>query len=73
MIRTLFSIGLIFTSINSLFANPDTLSDSYYIEKANEIHKKYINIDSHNDSAFWYNHPEQDHSVTKGQDTVDLM
>ena len=73
MTRTLFTIGLIITSISSLFANPDTLSDSYYMEKANEIHKKYITIDSHNDSALWYNHPDKDYSVTKGQVTFDLM
>ncbi len=51
----------------------DTLPESYYIKKANNIHSKYITIDSHNDSALWYNHPDKDFSVTKGQVTFDYM
>lgn len=48
-------------------------TDTQYAAKADSIHKKYIIIDSHNDSALWYNHPNGDFGVTKGQVTFPMM
>ena len=43
-------------------------SDEAYRKKADEIHAKYITIDTHNDTAMYLNHPDSDEwSVTKGQ------
>lgn len=43
-------------------------SDEAYRKKADEIHAKYITIDTHNDTAMYLNHPDSDDwSVTKGQ------
>lgn len=43
-------------------------SDEAYRKKADEIHAKYLTIDTHNDTAMYLNHPDSDDwSVTKGQ------
>lgn len=44
-----------------------------YTAQADAIHKKYITIDSHNDSALWINHPDGDFGVTKGQVSFPMM
>lgn len=49
-------------------------SDEAYMKKADEIHKKYLTIDTHNDTAMYLNHPDsEDWSVAKGQVTFPLM
>ncbi len=49
-------------------------SDEEYRKKADEIHAKYVTIDTHNDTAMYLNHPDgEDWSVTKGQVTFPLM
>jgi membrane dipeptidase len=49
-------------------------SDEVYRKKADEIHSKYITIDTHNDTAMYLNHPDsEDWSVTKGQVSFPLM
>ena len=48
--------------------------DEGYQRKADEIHKKCLTIDTHNDTAMYLNHPDsEDWSVTKGQVTFPLM
>lgn len=43
-------------------------SDEEYMKRADEIHRKYLTIDTHNDTAMYLNHPDgNDWSVTKGQ------
>lgn len=49
------------------------IQEAEYAATADSIHRKYITIDSHNDSALWYNHPNGDFGVTKGQVTFPLM
>ena len=49
-------------------------SDEEYRKKADEIHAKYITIDTHNDTAMYLNHPDgEEWSVTKGQVSFPLM
>ncbi len=49
-------------------------SDAEYQKKADEIHRKYLTIDTHNDTAMYLNHPDgEDWSVTKGQVSFPLM
>lgn len=49
-------------------------SDEEYMKKADEIHKKYLTIDTHNDTAMYLNHPDsEDWSVSKGQVSFPLM
>ena len=49
-------------------------SDEALYKKAEEIHKKYLTIDTHNDTAMYLNHPDsEDWSVTKGQVSFPLM
>ena len=49
-------------------------SDAALWKKAEEIHRKYVTIDTHNDTAMYLNHPDsEDWSVTKGQVTFPLM
>ena len=50
------------------------MTDDQYMKKAEEIHRKYVTIDTHNDTAMYLNHPDSgDWSVTKGQVTFPLM
>lgn len=43
-------------------------TDEQYMQKAEEIHRKYLTIDTHNDTAMYLNHPDSDDwSVDKGQ------
>ncbi len=50
------------------------VSDAEYQKKAEEIHRKYITIDTHNDTAMYLNHPDsEDWSVAKGQVSFPLM
>ncbi len=49
-------------------------SDEALYKKAEEIHKKYLTIDTHNDTAMYLNHPDsEDWSVSKGQVSFPLM
>ncbi len=48
-------------------------AQSRYAVRADSIHKHCITIDSHNDSALWYNHPDENFGVTKGQVTFPMM
>ncbi len=49
-------------------------SDEAYMKKADEIHRKYLTVDTHNDTAMYLNHPDSDDwSVTKGQVSFPLM
>lgn len=74
MLSKIITTSFIFIiSINLSAQKRDTLPDSQYLERVENIHKKYITIDSHNDSALWYNHPDKDYSVTKGQVTFNHM
>lgn len=44
------------------------IPDEDCMKKADEIHKKYITVDTHNDTAMYLNHPDSDDwSVSKGQ------
>ena len=44
------------------------MTDDQYKKKAEEIHRKYLTIDTHNDTAMYLNHPDSDDwSVDKGQ------
>lgn len=52
----------------------ETFTQAQYQEQADKIHRKYITLDSHNDTAGWLIHPEQeDYSVQKGQVTFEMM
>lgn len=44
-----------------------------YAAAADSIHRHCITLDSHNDSALWFNHPDGDFGVTKGQVTFPMM
>ena len=48
-------------------------SDEALYKKAEEIHKKYLTIDTHNDTAMYFNHPDNDWTVDKGQVSFPLM
>ena len=48
-------------------------SDEALYRKAEEIHKKYLTVDTHNDSAMYYNHPDDKYTVSKGQVTFPKM
>lgn len=49
-------------------------TDEQYMKRADEIHKKYLTIDTHNDTAMYLNHPDSDDwSVDKGQVTFPKM
>ena len=50
------------------------MTDAQYLKKAEEIHRKYVTIDTHNDTAMYLNHPDsEDWSVAKGQVSFPLM
>lgn len=52
----------------------DTLTPAQYRELADRIHRQYITLDSHNDTAEWINHPDlEDYSVQKGQVSFSMM
>lgn len=49
-------------------------TEEQYMKRADEIHKKYLTIDTHNDTAMYLNHPDSDDwSVDKGQVTFPKM
>lgn len=52
---------------------PAQVTGTDYAAKADSVHRHCITLDSHNDSALWYNHPDGDFGVTKGQVTFPLM
>lgn len=64
-------------ALGTVLSGPVTLtaqvSGTDYAAKADSVHKHCITLDSHNDSALWYNHPDGDFGVTKGQVTFPLM
>lgn len=65
---------LIFLAANLLFVNVYAQTDEQYMQKADKIHKKYLTIDTHNDTAMYLNHPDSDDwSVDKGQVTFPKM
>lgn len=49
------------------------LTEEEYIAVADSIHKRYITLDSHNDTALYLNHPDGKYSVAKGQVTFSKM
>ena len=49
------------------------LTDAECVAVADSVHKRYITLDSHNDTALYLNHPEGKYSVTKGQVTFEKM
>ncbi len=53
--------------------NREPLTDQEAEVVAGMVHKKYVSLDSHNDTALWVNHPDGDYGVTKGQVTFPLM
>ena len=59
---------LIFLAANLLLVSAYAQTDEQYMQKAERIHKKYLTIDTHNDTAMYLNHPDSDDwSVDKGQ------
>lgn len=57
-----------------LFVASFAQTDEQYMKKADEIHKKYLTIDTHNDTAMYLNHPDgEDWSVAKGQVSFSKM
>lgn len=67
-------ILLLAAALCSLSAAYSQTSDEAYMKRADEIHRKYLTIDTHNDTAMYLNHPDsEDWSVTKGQVTFPLM
>lgn len=53
--------------------NGEKLDENEIVKLADSIHKKYITLDSHNDSAMWFNNPKGDYGVQKGQVSFPLM
>lgn len=51
----------------------EPLTEEECVAVADSVHKRYITLDSHNDTALYLNHPEGNYSVTKGQVTFDKM
>ena len=47
--------------------------DEALYKKAEEIHRKYLTVDTHNDSAMYFNHPGDKYSVSKGQVSFPMM
>lgn len=71
MRRFYFSLLIILLPV---FAVAQQQSDEYYQKVADRVHKKYLTIDTHNDSAMYLNHPDSDdYTVEKGQVTFQKM
>ena len=51
----------------------EALTEAECVAVADSVHKRYITLDSHNDTALYLNHPQGDYSVTKGQVDFDKM
>ncbi len=51
----------------------EPLTEEECVAVADSVHKKYITLDSHNDTALYLNHPDGNYSVTKGQVTFPMM
>ncbi len=51
----------------------EKLTEAECVAVADSVHKRYITLDSHNDTALYLNHPDGDYSVTKGQVTFPMM
>ena len=51
----------------------EPLTDAECVAVADSVHKRYITLDSHNDTALYLNHPNGDYSVSKGQVTFEKM
>lgn len=51
----------------------EPLTDAECVAVADSVHKRYITLDSHNDTALYLNHPNGNYSVSKGQVTFEKM
>ena len=59
---------VLFLAAQFLFVALYAQTDAQYMKKADEIHRKYLTVDTHNDTAMYLNHPDgEDWSVAKGQ------
>lgn len=54
-------------------AQSQALVNNRFVEAANRIHKKYLTIDTHNDTALHINNPDAQYRVTKGQVSFPMM
>ena len=75
--RYLYIVGLImvFFALCTQGANArsQALVNKRFVEAANRIHKKYLTIDTHNDTALHINNPDAQYRVTKGQVSFPMM
>ncbi len=51
----------------------EELTDAECVAVADSVHKRYITLDSHNDTALYLNHPQGKYSVKKGQVSFEKM
>ncbi len=51
----------------------EPLTEEECVAVADSVHKRYVTLDSHNDTALYLNHPEGKYSVSKGQVTFEKM
>ena len=59
---------VLFLAAQLLFVALYAQTEGQYMKKADEIHRKYLTVDTHNDTAMYLNHPDgEDWSVAKGQ------
>ena len=86
MKRYLLSLSIVVLFANYLFAqNVDVaeawakaergepLTQQECVAVADSVHKRYVTLDSHNDTALYLNNPDGTFSVAKGQVTFDKM
>lgn len=68
-----FIMGLIALCTQGANAQSQALVNNRFVEAANRIHKKYLTIDTHNDTALHINNPDAQYRVTKGQVSFPMM
>lgn len=68
-----FIMVLIALCIQGANAQSQALVNNRFVEAANRIHKKYLTIDTHNDTALHINNPDAQYRVTKGQVSFPMM
>ena len=55
-------------AVQFMFVSVYAQTEEQYMKKADEIHRKYLTVDTHNDTAMYLNHPDSEEwSVSKGQ------
>ncbi len=69
LVNGLVVIGFAFT----LNGQTNFEQDKRLREEAERIHKKYLTIDTHNDTALHLNNPDANYRVTKGQVSFPMM